>query len=266
MLPIYKAIAFDQIIDKGGRTRPWSVLVDTPDGIRPYVVKMFTNQLVTDRDSVTNEVLGNVLAPEFDLPVPKAAFIEMDEDFRRSIQDEDALVAFDMADDRIKFGTELIDGNVLFNSRFTRAQASKMIELDTLFAFDCLIRNRDRNAAKPNLLVKSQSAYLIDHELGFEIGPDLITQFRRGEWEDRFYMHHICWNYLRRARRPGKLGYFNTFEEYLRMLNVKALGAYFQQLRGAGYSVDRHGLILKWLVEAKQNSGNFVTLLKGFIS
>lgn len=266
MLPIYRAISFNQVIDKGGRTRPWTVLVETPDGVKPYVVKMFTSQLVADRDSVTNEVLGNVLAAEFDLPVPKAAFIEMGEAFRMSIKDEDALMAFDLADDRLKFGTELIEGNVLFNASFTKVQASKMIELDTLFAYDCLIRNRDRNAAKPNLLVKSKSAYLIDHELGFEISPTLISEFRRGEWEDRFYAHHIFRNYLYRTRQPGKLAYFNSFEEYLRMLNVKGLNPYLQQLKNEGYSADRHALILNWLAEAKQNYGNFVTLLKGFIS
>lgn len=267
MLPQYRAISFNGIIDKGGRTKPWSVLVETPNGTKPYVVKMFTTQLVEARDSVTNEVLGNLLAKEFDLPVPDAALIEMDEDFRMSINDDAAVMAYDMADERIKFGCSTIEGNQLFKpDAFTKAQAAKMIELDNLFGFDCLIRNRDRNTGKPNLLVKSKSAYLIDHELGFEIDNNTIADFHNGQWDDRFYKYHIFWNYLKKSRNATKKEYFNTFAEYLRTLNVNRLNPYFQQLSSQGFSSDRHQIIKNWLADAKHNSTNFVTLLKSFIA
>ncbi|HEV9035728.1 MAG TPA: hypothetical protein VGQ51_03885, partial [Puia sp.] len=136
MLPIYKAKIFNGIIEKGGRTKPWSVLVDTGSGAKQFVVKMFPAQLVHARDSVTNEVLGYALAKEFDLPVPDAALIDMDMDFQMTINDGLAQMAFDQADDRLKFGTEVIEGNYLFNSSFTRAQASRMIDVDTLYGFD----------------------------------------------------------------------------------------------------------------------------------
>jgi hypothetical protein len=160
MLPVYRAISFDRIIDKGGRTHPWSVLVDTGAGIKPYVVKMFSAYAASQREHVCNEVLGNALARQFDLKVPQAAFIEMDMDFVMTISDFEAQQQFDLADERIKFGSELIEGNYLFNPSFTKGQAAKMVELDSLFAFDNLIRNRDRNNGKPNLLVKGSSAYL----------------------------------------------------------------------------------------------------------
>ena len=142
MLPEYQAIAFDKIIEKGGRTNPWLVLVDTGSGIKPYVAKMFTTDLIENRDSVTNEVLGNILAKAFDLPVPEAALIHMGESFRQKISSPEAQIAYDLADERIKFGSALIEGNYLFNSAFTKVQAGKMVDLDTLFAFDNLILTR----------------------------------------------------------------------------------------------------------------------------
>lgn len=266
MLPRFRAISFNQIIDKGGRTRPWSVLVDTPGGVRPFVVKMFTPQLINARDSVTNEVLGNVLASEFDLPAPDAALIEMDENFRSTIGDADAALAYDQADDRLKFGTALIEGNALFNPSFSKAQASKMIELDSLFGFDCLIRNRDRNEGKPNLLVKSRSAYLIDHELGFELDSDTVKDFMAGKWDPDFNRHHIFLNYLKRARKATKIHYFDEFEEHLKRMNVSKLDSFLRQLAQEGFSTHKHSLIIDWLTKAKQNSGTFAGLLKGMIA
>lgn len=265
MLPVYKAISFDKIIKKGGRTLPWSVLVDTPQGIKPYVVKMFTAELVEKRNSVCNEVLGNVLAREFDLRVPNAALIEMEVDFEMTIKTDEAQEQYDLADERIKFGTELIEGNYLFNMAFTKRQASKMIELDTLFAFDNMIRNRDRNSGKPNLLVKGDSAFLIDHELGFEIDVKTLEDYLNGTWEEAFYRYHIFYNYLKKSRKSQKVGYFEEFHEYLRTLNINMLNNYFQQLHKHGYNISFQPILNSYLYELKQNSSNFVNLLKKII-
>lgn len=108
MLPLYQAYQFQKIIEKGGRTKPWVILVNEGDELVPYVVKMFTAQLVHERDSVTNEVLGNILAREFDLQTPQAAFIEMGIDFYRTINNDLALGMYDFADRRVKFATRLI--------------------------------------------------------------------------------------------------------------------------------------------------------------
>jgi hypothetical protein len=265
MLPEYKAIAFDRIIDKGGRTKPWSVLVDTGNSVRPYVVKMFTTQLIENRDSVTNEILGNLLARSFDLPVPEAALIHMDESFRQTIHSTEAQMAYDQADERMKFGSAFMQGNYLFNSDFTKVQAGKMVDLDTLFAFDNLIRNRDRNRAKPNLLVKGRSAFLIDHELGFEIDATTLAKYQNGEWDKAFYENHIFWNYLKRSRKYTKRHYFSSFQEYLKRLPVNNLTSYFKQLVNNGYDPARQAVIRDYLYAMKKNPTTFVDLLKSFI-
>ncbi|RFM31064.1 HipA family kinase [Chitinophaga silvisoli] len=191
MLPIYPAVSYIRIISQGGRTKPWLVLVNTPNGIKPYVVKMFRSDEL-EREPVLNEILGNVLAKEFDLPVPEAALIEMDENFRMSIKDPTALEILDLVDERPKFGSSLIEGNYLFNTSFKKNQTSRMIEIDTLFAFDVLIRNKDRNSFKPNLLVTGNSAILIDHELGFEINENTINQLDALHINNQAFKYHIC--------------------------------------------------------------------------
>jgi hypothetical protein len=230
MLPVYKAIAFNGVIVLGGRTKPWSVLVKTENGVQPYVVKMFRADEVDLRDPVTKEVLGNLLARQFDLFAPQAALIEMDENFRMTISDRDALQAYDLADERLKFGSKLIQGNYLFNPSLTKIQAARMIELDTLFAYDCFIRNRDRTNLKPNLLVKGKSAFLIDHELAFEISNNTVQDFLQGKLDNSSYEHHIFSRYLKASRNSTKKEYFNSFSEYLRTLNLHDLVPCFQQL------------------------------------
>lgn len=262
MLPVYKAILFDKIVDKGGRTNPWSVLVDTGQGLKPYVVKMFPTAMVDTSNSVCKEVLGNVLAREFDLPVPKAALIEMDENFHWTISDQEAQMKYEFVDERLKFGSELIDGNYLFNTAFTKKQAAKMIELDSLFAFDNLIRNRDRGKGKPNLLVKGNSAFLIDHELGFEMDNNTLNNYLNGQWEEHFYTSHIFYNYLKKSRKATKAEYFEEFREHLRTLNVNKLNSYFQQLRREGFGTALQPILNAYLLEMKQNSATFVNLLK----
>lgn len=267
MLPIYKAISFQKIIDKGGRTKPWLVLVDTGHDVKPYVVKMFEPGLIHERDSVTNEVLGNVLAKEFDLPVPKAALIEMDENFRMTIQGHGPAEVFDLKDKRIKFGTELLDGFIQMNTTaFTAAQAKRMIHIDELFAFDNLIRNRDRKFdVKQNLLVNKNKAFLIDHELGFEIDDDTLNEFKIGDWNNSFFKYHLFYRYLKNSRKKSKNEYFETFGEHLKRLNINILNTYFSQLIKYGYSRARHKMIKDYLKEMKTNSGNFVLLLRSFI-
>jgi hypothetical protein len=262
MLPLYKAKSFIGVIDKGGRTRPWVVLVDTVKGYKPFVVKMFSAKMVHESDSVTKEVLGYALAREFDLPTPDAAFVEMDMDFQIKITDGQAQMAFDEADRRLKFATELIDGNYLFDTSLKTGQAARMIDLDTLYGFDNLIRNSDRGIVRPNLLVKSKSAFLIDHEQAFQLDANTIGDFKADRWEDKFARHHIFWHYLTNARKAVKREYFSSFEEYLHRLDISGLNAYFQQLVNVGYRSERHTLIRDWLTYGKQNSSNFVTLLK----
>ena len=80
-------LLFVRILQKGGHTRPWVVLVNENGSLVQQVVKMFSAAYLQERDAVTNEVLGNVLATEFNLNVPKAALIYFNDYFEMTFDD-----------------------------------------------------------------------------------------------------------------------------------------------------------------------------------
>lgn len=211
-------------------------------------------------------MIGNVLARQFQLQVPDAALIDLDQDFISTIRDPQLIDVLAEKDDRLKFGSVLLDGYVRFDASASLSDVRRMIEIDTLFAFDNLIRNPDRNLAKPNLLVKSNQAYLIDHELGFEITHDSASEVAGWQWKERFFRYHIFYDYLKGTGHSQKMDYFAEFYEYLKYLDINILRPFFDQLADSGFSAAKHDVILGYLADMKQNSGNFVNLLKGLIS
>ena len=70
-LPIYKAIGFQVILDKGGHSKPWVVIVNADGSPKPYVVKLYKHIEIEARNRMTAEVLGNVMATEFGLTAPQ---------------------------------------------------------------------------------------------------------------------------------------------------------------------------------------------------
>jgi hypothetical protein len=267
MLPVYKAISFDSIIKKGGRTKPWVVLVDTEKDVKPYVVKFFDTAEIEQRDCVANEVIGNVLAKEFDLPVPSAALIETDESFRMTITDPEAVDIYDQKDERVKFGTELLQGfNQMNPEAFTAVQVRKMIDIGMLFAYDNLIRNVDRcSSRKPNLLVKSDEAYLIDHELAFDITKEIEKEVETMQWNLSLCRSHIFFNYIQRSQIETKIHYFDEFSEYLKYLDLRRISPYFRQLTSQGFSNKKHPMIKEYLAYMRTNFRKFENALKGRI-
>jgi hypothetical protein len=267
MLAVYRAISFQRVLERGARTKPWLVLVQTRDRVESYVVKLFDTSQIIEKDSVANEVIGNVLAREFHLPVPSAALIELDADFLRTVRDPVLIDLLKKKDDRIKFGTVELPGVFRYDAATTTlAEARRMIEIDSVFAFDNLIRNPDRNEIKPNILARTKEAFLIDHELGFEIRAEIIQELASWIRSQRYYRYHIFYKLLKGAGHGEKQWFFNEFEECLRTLNVNVLQPYYRQLADHGYASPKHKVTMDYLFEMKRKSVNFVNLLRGLIS
>jgi hypothetical protein len=265
MLPVYRAISYRDTT-RTGRTRPWVVFVRTPGGVEPYVVKMFDTLTIESRNSVTNEVIGNVLAGQFGLKTPRAALIDFDQSFKSSLRDLDLLERLENSDDRLKFGTELLEGNVSNLLSFNSSEARAAVDIDTLFAFDNLIMNGDRTRNPTNLLVRSEEVFLIDHEFAFDIPKDVSSNLKSWNWPNKYAEYHVCYEYLKKSTLEYKKEYFNVFHEDLRLLNISGLTSYFNQLESVGYSATRHPIIRDYLLKLKLNSNNFVNALKGKIS
>ncbi|MBT1706638.1 hypothetical protein KK062_00305 [Fulvivirgaceae bacterium PWU5] len=260
-LPEYEAISFQRIIRKGGHTEPWSVIVQTPQGPKQYIVKLYTTSQIESKNCVTAEVVGNVLAKEFDLHAPTAALIHFSNDFVMRLGREEQSV-LDKRDERVKFGTELIEGHFRFESGLEETLLTKYLEVDTLYAFDSFIRNGDRGQRKPNLLLTAlDKAWVIDHEMALDFSEETKDNLIKGIWEERFTRYHISYDYLINSQTKIEEDYFNAFEELTRTVNLNILIPYFNQLEAHFYDTNRVA-VLSYLQFVKQNCATFVEILR----
>ncbi|EAY26506.1 HipA family kinase [Microscilla marina] len=263
MLPVYEAITVHKIIEKGGSTKPWLVEVLVKDQPKAYVVKMFTEKHVDQVAPVANEVYANVLAKQFDLPCPKAAFIHFSDNFKFWLTKEQQEV-LDTKDQRIKFGSEYIEGNTPYN----RDSVLPIYELEAdeianIYAFDMLIANWDRRIAKPNILLTETNFYLIDHELGFQYTEAHIEHFRAKKLMNR-YGDHIFYPMLNQGSIQEY--YFTIFEEYLRYLPVNILDSYANQLLKYKHPIGNYQLIKRFLGIIKAQPSQFIDILRSTLS
>lgn len=256
-LPIYDAIGFQQILEKGGHSKPWVVLINISDSIKPFVVKLYKTADIEARNKMTAEVLGNVLAKEFGLKAPNAAIINFTPEFRMQLNAvcEEIL---SVVDERPKFGCELIEGANLFLPQTDRQTINNMLDPALIYAYDYFICNRDRNMNKPNLLIKQQEGYLIDHEMGLEISKKTIGDFLHGIWDFR-YQYHLFYNFLKETR-GDKTNLFNEFLLYLNSMNFQKIVTYFNQLEMMGFDTHQE-LILEYWDTIQKNSGKFESIL-----
>ncbi len=262
MIPIYEAIEVVEILPETvGHTRPWVVLANTPEGLKSFVVKLYDPLQVGEHHIVTREIVSNILAQEFELKVPEFALINIPPELAL-MQDSIAQQQYENSDDRPKFATIQIDNVYTATTLLPRRYFKKRIALDTLYAFDNLIRNPDRGQQKMNLLMGPKEAILIDHEFALQSRDIVDIDINTLQIEDRFTKYHIAYPYLKKARGSNKQHLFNDFCGYLRLLNINRLTPYLKQLATNGYP-EYSQPILDWLNHIKQNSTTFVNKLKG---
>jgi hypothetical protein len=264
MLPVYKAIDVKNVIsEKAGHTRPWVVLAETPEGLKSFVVKLYSTEQVDLFHCVTKEVVCNLLAIEFDLKVPQCVLIELPEDLVLNLPSQ-LQQQYNNADYRLKFATQYFDNVISATKEIPSKVYKKRIVMDTLFAFDNLIRNGDRGQNKTNLLLSPDNAFLIDHERALSTNDIVNIYLETLQLEDRFTKYHLFYPYLKDARGKNKYNFFNDFNEYLRFLNLNKLTQYFNKLVNEGF-YDYSQPITAWLNNVKQNSTIFVNKLKGAV-
>lgn len=256
-LPLLKATSFNRIIRLGGHSKPW--IVSTQEG--NYVTKLYKTIDLEARNKMAAEVLGNLLAKEFDLNVPEAAIIEFDDNFRMSLGMEEEEILSTL-DERSKFGSLYLDESYLY-SPFTDYN-EELIAKDTLYAFDYFICNRDRTQLKPNLLIKDSEAVLIDHEMALEINGDTIDHFNQSLWDSR-YKYHLFYESLKSSTLKEKETYFTDFLFYLQELRWNKFEDIFVQLQDLGFDSQKETL-KAYFNAVCQNPNKFVKILKDSIS
>lgn len=244
-IPVYKAMSFNGIILKGGHSKPWVVSVNAEGKPVPFVVKLYRTIDIEARNKMAAEVLGCLLAEDFDLNVPAPAIIEFTEEFRMSLgKDHEEIL--NLLDERAKFGTEYYEGSFLFAPQMmSLKETEKIIPADTLYAFDYFICNRDRTLKKPNLLIKNGEGVLIDHEMALEIDERTITNFKEGKWNEK-YRYHLFYDLLKGADALAKESFFNDFEFYLQSLRLNKYDGLFGQLNDLGFTNLNQDLIMEY--------------------
>jgi len=264
MLPIYKALEVKQVISaNSGHTQPWVVLASTPDGVKPFVVKLYTTSQVDQSHCVTKEVICNLLAGEFELNVPKCVLIDIPDDLvsRLSFDNQQQ---YSHADYRLKFATHYLDSVNSAMKGFESKFYKERISMDTLFAFDNLIRNGDRGQNKTNLLFRNKEAFLIDHEMTLNQRDIVNINLNTHQLEDVFTKYHLFFQNLKNAKDKSKVKFFKDFSDNLTFLSVNKFTPYHKQLIDLGF-IDYSQPINSWLNNVIQNSTIFVNKLKGVI-
>lgn len=264
MLPIYEAIDFIGVIGENvGHTKPWIVLANTPQGLTSFVVKLYSSAQVEQFHCVSKEIFCNLLAHEFDLLAPSCALIDIPENISLKAP-PDAQQQFDSADHRLKFATVYLKNVKTALPELSKTAFKSRISLDTLYAFDNLIRNSDRGHPKANLLIGSKAAYLIDHELTLATKDIANIALNTLQLEDRFTKYHLLYSFLKKAKGPTKRNFFNDFSFYLNDLSMNRFTPYFNQLVNEGFS-DYSQPICEWVNQVKENCNTFVNLLRGSV-
>ncbi|NJO03178.1 MAG: hypothetical protein HC880_17195 [Bacteroidia bacterium] len=261
MLPVYEAYEFIEVL-KGGRTKPWLVLVRVQGIPIPFVVKLFTEEEIERDQKVTKEVLGSVLAREFDLPTPEAALIRISSSLIEQIRDQEPYFQLAQRDHKIMFGCAYLEKEYLSTASFSIESLDKYDGIDSIFAFDCLIKNFDRGIYKPNVILHENEFYLIDHESSLKIGIRDIQNFKSGQ-VNKIFQNHLFLGYLS-AKSQDQL--FDLFVEYLRMLNLAELDSYLSQLQQHKHPVGNIALPKQYLSMVKQDIPRFIRILYKLVS
>lgn len=137
-----------------------------------------------------------------------------------------------------------------------------MIDIDTVFAFDNLIKNADRTNLNPNLQITNNSFYLLDHDLGLQINNQTTIENTDLKYIGKINRYHVFYEYLHSSWSKTKEQFFYTFEEYLKRLNLTVIENALHQLSVVGYSSLRHQLLKDYFKTVKANSHNFANLMR----
>lgn len=265
MLPILNAISVIPQSLKGGTTHPSIMLVEDSNGeIFTYVVKVFTQKQEQQQKATAKEIYASVLASEFDLSTPSSALINVS----FSIIEQLKLSGnFDNKEiiNGYYFGCEYIENNTDF-SELTSSKILDNWEIELIFAFDCLIFNIDRRIGKPNIFFAQSKAYLIDHELSLKENLIFQKMININAWEIlKSSRKHIFLNLLRDSNNHDILK-FETFQEYLKMLNPNILKKYGNQLEELEVESGNYLEIIAYLEKVKQNWNTFYEILMELIN
>lgn len=260
MLPIHKVISYQRSMP-GGSTKPWLVLAEKNRIPAPFVIKLYKSDYVEQYFSIAKEVYCSALAQQFGIRTPYFSFFTLSKEFKNSLDEEQNSFLIGKQSS-ITFGTELIQGAYPFQEELHRDFFWKF-DIETIYAFDNLIKNSDRKLGKPNLLIKNKDLLVIDHEQTFTVNKKTLEHFENGTWI-YWKENHIFYRFLKERGVEAKRTFFLHFLEKLKTINFDLLDPYYEQLSDLGLDNEENfNQIKNYLWYIKKNASKFVKLLIG---
>lgn len=214
----------------GGGTKPVKIeAVDKDNNIGQYVVKIFKKKHEYEAFATSKEFISSFLASEFDLLTPEYFVIKIKKDYVADLYDDEELKELHFG---YHFCTKLIEGSLPFNSN---AKNHFLLGYDhaNIFSFDYLMLNFDRRRIKPNMLIKNDDIYIIDHEITlpfYSIPGGQKTEYTKNTFfsqTNSFNMSsHVFYHIMKKEKDKSYL--FFEFEENLKRLNLSKIEILFE--------------------------------------
>ncbi len=267
MIPVYTATSLEKTKLEGGTTLPSIMAVAESKGtpVGDYVVKTFDQKHIDQYNPTAKELYANILAQEFDLKVPEPAIINVDKTIIDQLNKEKAYQKRNIRPGYY-FGCEYIEGTLPYSEDLHISNYDPW-EIETIFAFDVLIRNFDRRTKKPNIIFKGKHFYLIDHDLSL----DIQKSFSEYEGIDQYESvaqgakgAHIFLNQLQKQQKKGTVT-FDGFIEILRYLDIGKLNQIQSQLDELGMTTGDFPAIKQYLLDIKNQPEQFQRILLNLI-
>lgn len=226
MFDIHNIVAVDKIGMIGGSTYPSLMTLSNSSGsiVGQYVVKVFSQNHINQTQPTVKELISNILASKFDLNVPDPVLVRVNqhtiEELKRSGKFDGKVLL-----PGLYFGCKYIE-NALDYSPLLKDTSFDYWSIETIFAFDVLIRNVDRRKGKPNIFLSEDQIYLIDHELSFGLFNKSFLDFYENEGWEFITNHDSRYLFIDRLRRINTKDplTFETFFYYLSTLNLNFIG------------------------------------------
>ncbi len=252
IVPIHIAYRFIKPL-AGGTTRPWLIEVDTgKDFPERFVLKLFSKSDLEQENYIAHEILGSALARSLDLRTPGIALIKLTDDFKATVP-ELQLKDLSKCPEGLKFASAHILGqeySATLHSRYLTKD-----DFPTIFAFDMLIANTDRNLRKPNMLIADQQFYLFDHEraFGFE-EPDMRKL-------GYLIKDHLLYPRVKKLFRFSGENLFDTLKFYLEELRFTEIHPLLTQLEGLQLAGEKERRWIEYVEMVQSDPVKFINLL-----
>lgn len=220
-----------------------------------YVVKLAGN---TTQQQLAHELIGSLLADHFHLLHPAPAIVQIHPELiswlQRSLPHKSAVLATSKA---LNFGCEYLTdtptwpiGNPLSDTLLATAA--------DIFAFDALISNDDRRRTNPNILLRGDQLFIIDHELAFSFLYLLLNRDQPWDLTNRNNLQEHVFFYALRKKSLN----FDRFIQHLTDLGESALESIISAIPNSWRS-DQLPKISTHLKQVRDNARKFEIQLAG---